>query len=87
MEAICDNLRGKKGVGLGRRDSERERQRVSAELFWSWCLSTLINAHRETPDGKERENERVEEEIWGEEHRGRRWSESGTGRQREREKD
>lgn len=27
------------------------------ELFWSWCLSTLINAHRETPDGK-RENER-----------------------------
>ena len=33
------------------------------ELFWSWCLSTLINVHRETPDGKrEREGERMKEQ-------------------------
>lgn len=33
------------------------------ELFWSWCLSTLINAHRETPDGKE-EKERARMKGW-----------------------
>lgn len=72
--AICDCFRKKKERDWGR-ETQREKQRVSVELFWSWCLSTLINAHRETPDGermKERENERVEEEIWGEEYRGRR---------------
>ena len=29
-------------------------------MFWSWYLSTLINAHRETPDGR-REKERGRE--------------------------
>ena len=69
------------------RETQREKQRVSAELFWSWCLSTLINAHRETPDGKgerkgESQNKRVEKEIWGEEYRGRRWSEGGRKKKR-----
>lgn len=28
---------------------------MSAGLFWSRCLSALINARRETPDGKQEE--------------------------------
>ena len=70
VEAICDYL-GKKRNEI---EEERPRERSGESLwscFWSWCLSTLMIAHRETPDGK-RENERVEREIWGEEQRGRR---------------